>query len=85
MRLRLNYAFYLAFSGKRKEGETILREMLRQFPGNHYVITQAAKFYVIVQDYGKAAELYAEDYRLFRNRQSQLLAQEAAGLQSQTR
>ena len=48
-------------------------------------MTQAAKFYVIVQDYGRAAELYAEDYRLFRNRQSQLLAQQAAEIQQKTR
>jgi tetratricopeptide (TPR) repeat protein len=85
LRLRFNYAYYLAFSGKSREGERTVLEMLGLFPRNHYVITQAAKFYVIVQDYERAAELYAEDYRLFRNRQSRLLAEEAGRLRQKTR
>lgn len=80
LRLSFNYAYYLAFAGRREEAEKIVLDKLRELPGNHFVLVQAAKFYVIVQDYGRAAELYAEDYRLFRTRQSEALAQEAARL-----
>jgi tetratricopeptide (TPR) repeat protein len=76
-----NYSYYLAFSGKRAEGERLVSRLLEQFPQNHAVLIRAAKFYLIVQDYRKAAEFYTEDYRLFRNRQSQLLAEEAARIQ----
>jgi tetratricopeptide (TPR) repeat protein len=85
LRLTFNYSYYLAFAGKRDDGERIVSETLGRFPGSHFVLTQAAKFYVIVQDFGRAAELYAEDYRLFRNRQSLLLAQQAAELQQKNR
>ena len=77
LRLRFNYAYYFAFAGKRDEGEKIVLETLREFPQSHFALTQAAKFYVIVRDYGKAADLYAVDFRLFRTRQSRLLAEEA--------
>ncbi len=63
----------------------LIAKLLGQFPRNHFVLTRAAKFYLIVQDYGKAAELYAEDFRLFRNRQSRQLATEAAQLAKESR
>jgi tetratricopeptide (TPR) repeat protein len=85
LRLSFNYAYYLAFAGQTEAGGKIVLERLSQFPRNHFVLVQAAKFYVIVRDYGKAAELYSDDYRLFRNRQSEVLAQQAAGLEQKTR
>ncbi len=78
LRLAFNYSFYLAFAGRRDEGDRIVQQTLRRFPRSHFALTQAARFYVIVEDYGRAAELYGEDYRLFRTRQSLLLAQQAA-------
>ncbi len=85
LRLRFNYAYYLAFAGRREEGEKVVGETLREFPQSHFALTQAAKFYVIVQDYGKAADLYAADFRLFRTRQSRLLAEEAGRLRESIR
>jgi tetratricopeptide (TPR) repeat protein len=85
LRLSFNYAYYLAFAGKTEAGERTVLEKLRQFPRNHFVLVQAAKFYVLIRDYGKAADLYSEDYRLFRNRQSAVLAQQAANLEPKTR
>jgi tetratricopeptide (TPR) repeat protein len=79
-----NYAYYLGISGKREDGEDLVSKLLRQFPRNHNVLVRAAKFYLIVQDYRKAAELYAEDFRLFRTGQSRLLADEAARLAQKT-
>ena len=54
--------------------------MLAQFPGNHFVLVQAAKYYVIVRDYARAAALYDEDFRLFRTPQSRQLADQASRL-----
>jgi tetratricopeptide (TPR) repeat protein len=85
LRLRFNYAYYLAFAGRREEGEEVVWETLREFPQSHFALTQAAKFYVIVQDYGKAADLYAADFSLFRTRQSRLLAEEAGRLRRSIR
>ena len=80
-----NYSYFLAFSGKRQEGEQLVLGLIRQFPRNHFVFLHAAKFYLIVQDYGRAGALYAEDFKLFRNRQSDSLAQQAAALQQKAR
>ncbi len=75
-----NYAYYLAFSGKISEGEKIILEKLQAFPRDHFVLTRAAKFYLIVKDYKKAAELYARDYLIFRTKQTQMLLEELKSL-----
>ncbi|OGD21798.1 MAG: hypothetical protein A2W03_11615 [Candidatus Aminicenantes bacterium RBG_16_63_16] len=79
-----NYAYYLGLSGKKEDGEHLIRRLLGQFPRNHNALVRAAKFYLIVRDYDQAAGLYAEDFRLFRTRQSRLLAEEAARLARKT-
>jgi len=71
-----NYAYSLAFSGKTREGEEIILEKLRTFPRNHFVLTRAAKFYLITKDYEKAAALYARDDEVFPTRQTQKLIEE---------
>jgi tetratricopeptide (TPR) repeat protein len=77
-----NYAYYLAFSGRAEEGEKVIQERLRASPRNHFVLTRAAKFYLIVKDYEKAAALYARDYEIFPSPQTQKLIEElrAVGL-----
>ncbi len=65
-----NYCYYLAFSGRQEEGETIIQDLLGRYPQHHDVLTRAAKFYLIIKDYSKAAELYERDYALFRNEQT---------------
>jgi tetratricopeptide (TPR) repeat protein len=85
LRLSFNYAFYLAFAGRTEEGERAVREKLGQFPGNHFVLVQAAKYYVIVRDYARAARLYEEDFRLFRTPQSRQLAEQASRLAREPR
>ena len=85
LRLSFNYAFYLAFAGKTDEGEKTVLEKLAQFPANHFVLVQAAKYYVIVRDYARAAALYNEDFRLFRTPQSRQLADQASRLAPGTR
>jgi tetratricopeptide (TPR) repeat protein len=85
LRLSFNYAYYLAFAGRREEGEKAVLETLSRFPQSHFALTQAAKYYVIVRDYGKAADLYARDFRLFRTPQSRLLAEQASRLLQNTR
>lgn len=80
-----NYSYYLGLSGDNKRGQELVLKLIREFPRNHNVLTRAAKFYLIVHDYGKAAELYAEDYRLFRNPESRVLAQQAAELDQKVR
>jgi tetratricopeptide (TPR) repeat protein len=74
--LYFNYSYFLALTGKIPEGEKIINEILKSFPQNHYVLTKAAKFYLIIEDYAKAAEFYAKDYSLFRNKQTLLLLQQ---------
>jgi tetratricopeptide (TPR) repeat protein len=76
-----NYAYYLAFSGRIQEGEKLILEKLQAFPQNHYVLTRAAKFYLIIKDYQKAEELYSQDYALFHNKQTQKLLEELRTLQ----
>jgi hypothetical protein len=71
-----NYAYYLAFSGRAQEGEKIIRERLRASPLDHFVLTRAAKFYLILKDYGKAADLYARDYEIFPSEQTRKLIDE---------
>jgi tetratricopeptide (TPR) repeat protein len=71
-----NYSYYLAFAGRREEGEKIVRDLVSRYPQNHFVLTRAAKFYLIVKDYRRAAELYGQDYRLFRNEQTRRLLEE---------
>ena len=71
-----NYSYYLAFAGKRVEGESIVLDLVGRYPQNHFVLTRAAKFYLIVKDYPRAADLYARDYRLFRNEQTEKLLEE---------
>jgi len=74
-----NYAYYFAFSGKTQEGEEIIMEKLRAFPRNHFVLTRAAKFYLILKDYEKAAALYVRDYEIFPARQTRKLIEELRG------
>jgi tetratricopeptide (TPR) repeat protein len=71
-----NYSYFLALTGKVPEGEKIISEIIKSFPQNHYVLTKAAKFYLIIKDYAKAAEFYDLDYSLFRNKQTLLLLQQ---------
>ena len=71
-----NYSYFLAFAGKREEGEKIVRDIVSRYPANHFALTRAAKFYLIVKDYPRAAALYGEDYRLFRNEQTRRLLEE---------
>jgi hypothetical protein len=40
------------------------------------VLTRAAKFYLIVKDYPRAADLFGRDYALFRNEQTKKLLEE---------
>ncbi len=72
----LNYSYYLAFSGRRGEGERVVQELLVRYPRNHGVLTRAAKFYLIVKDYDRAKELYEKDYSLFRNEQTRRYLEE---------
>jgi hypothetical protein len=72
----LNYSYYLAFAGKREGGEKIVEDLVSRYPANHFVLTRAAKFFLIVKDYPRAAALYGEDYRLFRNEQTRRLLEE---------
>lgn len=72
----LNYSYYLAFAGRREEGEKIVLDLVGRYPLNHFVLTRAAKFYLIVKDYPRAAELYGQDYKLFRNEQTRRLLEE---------
>jgi hypothetical protein len=71
-----NYSYYLAFAGKREEGERIVLDLVERYPQNHFVLTRAAKFYLIVKDYPRAANLYGRDYSLFRNEQTKKLLEE---------
>jgi tetratricopeptide (TPR) repeat protein len=71
-----NYCYYLAFSGRREEGESIIQDLVGRYPRNHDVLTRAAKFYVILKDYSKAAELFERDYSLFRNEQTRRFLEE---------
>jgi hypothetical protein len=72
----LNYSYYLAFAGKREEGERIVLDLVKRYPQNHFVLTRAAKFYLIVEDYPRAAELYGRDYSIFHNEQTKKLLEE---------
>ncbi len=76
MHFYFNYAFFLGLSGRTQDGERLIAEIVRLFPRNHYVLTRAAKFYLIIKDYVRAAEFYSRDYNLFRTRQSLALLQE---------
>ncbi len=71
-----NYSYYLAFADKRKEGEKIVQDLIGRYPRNHYVLTRAARFYLIVKDYPGAAKLYERDYALFRNDQTRRYLEE---------
>lgn len=71
-----NYSYYLAFAGRREEGESIVLGLAGRYPQNHFVLTRAAKFYLIVKDYPRAADLYGRDYNLFRNEQTKRLLEE---------
>jgi tetratricopeptide (TPR) repeat protein len=79
-----NYAYYLAFSGRTKEGESIIGEKLRAHPRNHFVLTRSAKFYLLTKDYDKAEELYARDYAIFPTQQTRKLLDELRELRQKT-
>jgi len=79
-----NQAYYFAFSGRTEEGEKIVLEKLRANPRNHFVLTRAAKFYLIVKDYKKAEALYVQEYEIFPSRQTRKLIEELRGLQQKT-
>ena len=78
-----NYAYYLAFAGRAPEGEVIILEKLRGNPRNHFVLTRAAKFYLVIKDYGKAAALYERDYEIFPSPQTQSLIRELNDLRQE--
>jgi len=61
----LNYAVFLAQSGRAAEGEKIVEEMLGLFPENHLVLLNAARFYATVGDDDRAADCLRKDYALF--------------------
>jgi len=63
-------------SGRRAEGESIVLDLVGRYPRNHFVLTRAAKFYLIVKDYPRAADFYGRDYNLFRNEQTKKLLEE---------
>jgi len=56
--------------------EKIITERLRASPRDHFVLTRAAKFYLIFKDYEKAAELYARDYEIFPSEQTRKLIED---------
>jgi tetratricopeptide (TPR) repeat protein len=84
MHATFNYAYYFAFSGRPQEGEQIIQEKLRAFPRNHFVLTRAAKFYLILKDYEKAAALYIRDYEIFPARQTRKLIEELREFRKKT-
>jgi tetratricopeptide (TPR) repeat protein len=61
----LNYAVFLALTGRPAEGERIVTGILEIFPENHLVLLNAARFYAIVGNFEKAAEFLRKDYALF--------------------
>ena len=74
------YAYYLAFKGEKEEGAQIIVNMLDSFPMNHLVLTHAARFYIIINDFDRAIELLERDYQLFSNKQSFQLLNELKNL-----
>ena len=80
-----NYAYYCAFSGREEEGKRIVSEELEAFPRDHYILNRAAKFYLIIKDYEKAAALYRRAYEIFPSRQTQKLIEELRGLQEKAK
>ncbi len=79
-----NYAFFLGLSGRVSDGEKLVAEIYRQFPKNHFVLTRAAKFYLLIKDYPKAADFFSRDYNLFRTKQSLSAFQELQLLMKKT-
>lgn len=67
------YAFFLAFQGKTSEGEKIVIGMLNMFPLNHLILLNAARFYILTENYERARELLTKDYNLFPTREGLLL------------
>jgi len=67
---RFTYAYFLAFQEKISDGEKIVREMLNLFPENHLILFHSALFYMIIENYEKAAELLTKDYELFPTRET---------------
>jgi len=59
------YAYFLGLSGKIKEGERIVLDMLRAYPENHLVLKSSTKFYLLIEDYERAMLLAKQDYALF--------------------
>jgi len=74
------YAYYLAFKGEKEEGAQIIVNMLDSFPMNHLVLTHAARFYIIINDFDRAIELLERDFQLFSNKQSFQLLNELKNL-----
>jgi len=73
---KFNYYYYLAFSGRAGEGERAIQDLVGRYPRNHNVLMRAAKFYLILKNYRKAAELYERDFFLFRNQQTKKYLEE---------
>lgn len=67
------YAFFLAFQGKISEGEKVVLGMLNMFPLNHLVLLNAARFYIVIENYERAQELLTKDYDHFPTREGLLL------------
>jgi tetratricopeptide (TPR) repeat protein len=67
------YAFFLAFQGKIPEGEKIVLGMLNTFPLNHLVLVNAARFYIVIENYERAKELLTKDYDHFPTREGLVL------------
>ena len=58
-------ADFLALSGKPEEGEQLILDVLRRYPGNHLVLVNAAKFYLGLDNTPRAIELLERDHKLF--------------------
>ncbi len=67
------YAFFLAFQGKISEGEKIVAGMLETFPLNHLVLLNAARFYIVTENYERARELLTKDCDLFPTKEGLIL------------
>ncbi len=69
------YANYLAKTGKLGEGEKIVLNMARLYPGSHLVMLHAARFYILARDYAKAEDWLRKDYQSFGSPETAALLQ----------
>jgi len=76
-----NYADFLALTGKVREGEQIIHQMLTMFPANHLVLNYTVRFYLLIKDYDKAVEFIKKDCALFPDKKNVRLLREIEALQ----